>query len=77
MEYTALRYGDYNYPLWANVVGLGISFSSMLWVPVYAVYYVFTEPNSIIEVKVFVLFRYYIFVIFFCMYRTSRLVLFL
>lgn len=49
MEYTALRYGDYNYPLWANVVGLGISFSSMLWVPVYAVYYVFTEPNSIIE----------------------------
>jgi len=58
MEYTALRYGDYNYPLWANVVGLGISFSSMLWVPVYAVYYVFTEPNSIIEVKLSFLFCY-------------------
>ncbi|XP_066261098.1 sodium- and chloride-dependent GABA transporter 1-like isoform X2 [Euwallacea similis] len=49
MEYTQLRYGDYNYPLWANILGLGISFSSMLWVPVYAIYYVFTEPNSVIE----------------------------
>ncbi|CAG9760689.1 unnamed protein product [Ceutorhynchus assimilis] len=49
MEYETLRYGEYKYPLWANIVGLGISFSSMLWVPLYAVYYVFTQPNSIVQ----------------------------
>ncbi|ENN80479.1 hypothetical protein YQE_03083, partial [Dendroctonus ponderosae] len=49
MEYQTLRYGEYNYPLWANIFGLGISFSSMLWVPVYAIYYLLTQPNSIIQ----------------------------
>ncbi|KAL1498067.1 hypothetical protein ABEB36_008924 [Hypothenemus hampei] len=49
MEYKTVRYGDYTYPAWANIVGLGISFSSMLWVPIYALYYILTEPNSILE----------------------------
>lgn len=49
MEYETLRYGKYKYPLWADILGLGISFSSMLWVPVYALYYVCSQPNSILQ----------------------------
>ncbi|KAJ8912113.1 hypothetical protein NQ315_005449, partial [Exocentrus adspersus] len=44
MAYERLSYGDYEYPLWADIIGLCISFSSMIWVPVYAIYYVLTEP---------------------------------
>ncbi|XP_050304515.1 sodium- and chloride-dependent GABA transporter 1-like isoform X2 [Anthonomus grandis grandis] len=49
LEYETLTYGDYKYPLWANIIGLGISFSSMFWVPAYAVYYVITQPNSLLQ----------------------------
>lgn len=50
-QYERLRYGDYEYPLWADIIGLCISFSSMMWVPVYALYYVFTEPGTVIQVS--------------------------
>lgn len=49
LEYQTLTYGDYKYPLWANIVGMCISFSSMIWIPIYALYYVLTEPNSILQ----------------------------
>ncbi|KAF7265094.1 hypothetical protein GWI33_021521, partial [Rhynchophorus ferrugineus] len=49
IEYETLSYGNYKYPLWANIVGMCISFSSMIWIPLYALYYVLTEPNSIIQ----------------------------
>ena len=39
-SYTPVTYGeDYKYPKWAEILGLLISISSMIWVPVYAVYY--------------------------------------
>jgi solute carrier family 6 GABA transporter-like protein 1 len=39
-SYTPVTYGEnYHYPKWAEVIGLLISFSSMVWVPFYALYY--------------------------------------
>ena len=39
-SYTPVTYGeDYQYPKWAEILGLLISVSSMIWVPGYSVYY--------------------------------------
>ena len=47
------RYGkDYVYPTWAEALGLMMSLSSMVMVPGYAVYYVLTQPGTIMEVSV-------------------------
>jgi len=37
--YAPAIYGLYNYPAWAQGLGFLMSYSSMIWVPVYAVYY--------------------------------------
>ena len=38
--YTPVTYGEkYHYPKWAEIIGLLISFSSMIWIPLYAIYY--------------------------------------
>ena len=33
MKYVPISMGDYKYPVWGEVLGFMISFSSMLWVP--------------------------------------------
>ncbi|MBN3317897.1 SC6A2 protein, partial [Atractosteus spatula] len=35
---TELKYDDYVFPSWANLIGWGIALSSMLFVPAYAIY---------------------------------------
>ncbi|KAG5900316.1 hypothetical protein JTB14_026324 [Gonioctena quinquepunctata] len=47
--YQSLFYGNYKYPLWADIIGLGISFSSMIWIPFYMIYYLLTQPGSLSE----------------------------
>merc|ERR1719414_1017611 len=47
--YKPVMYGDYEYPMWAEIMGLLISASSMICIPLYAVYYVLSGPGSIIE----------------------------
>ncbi|XP_033322746.1 sodium- and chloride-dependent GABA transporter 1 [Megalopta genalis] len=50
VQYKPLKYGnDYEYPTWAEVVGVCLSFSSMIWIPGYALYYVIASPGSIKE----------------------------
>lgn len=42
-SYEAVQYGkpgEYEYPKWAETMGLLISFSSMIWVPLYAIYFI-------------------------------------
>jgi len=42
VSYEPVQYGkpgEYEYPKWAETMGLLISFSSMIWVPLYAMYY--------------------------------------
>lgn len=50
VQYKPLKYGsDYEYPTWAEIVGVCLSLSSMVWIPAYALYYVIMTPGSIKE----------------------------
>lgn len=49
LEYQPLTYGEYVYPSWANAIGLCISLSSMVWIPIYAMYYILSGPKSILQ----------------------------
>ncbi|XP_014481619.1 PREDICTED: sodium- and chloride-dependent GABA transporter 1-like [Dinoponera quadriceps] len=50
VQYKPLKYGnDYEYPTWAERVGMCLSFSSMMWIPAYAISYVLVTPGSIKE----------------------------
>lgn len=45
--YEPLRYDDYIYPPWANVLGWCIAGSSMIMIPLVAVYKLITTPGSL------------------------------
>lgn len=47
---SGLKYDEYNFPNWSNLVGWGIAMSSMLFVPFYAIYKFFSLPGSFKEV---------------------------
>jgi solute carrier family 6 GABA transporter-like protein 1 len=49
IQYEPVRYDDEKFPVWAEYLGLMISFSSMMWVPGYALYYLVTQPGSFKE----------------------------
>jgi len=52
VQYKPLKYGsDYEYPTWAEIVGVCLSFSSMIWIPGYALYYIIITPGSFKEVN--------------------------
>ncbi|XP_046462930.1 sodium- and chloride-dependent GABA transporter 1-like [Daphnia pulex] len=53
IQYIPVTYGEnYQYPWWAEVIGIIISLSSMLWIPGYAAYYIITTPGTLREVLV-------------------------
>lgn len=53
VQYKPLKYGSsYEYPTWAEIVGVCLSLSSMVWIPGYALYYVIITPGSFKEVNV-------------------------
>ena len=57
ISYEPVTYGkDYEYPKWGEMMGLCMSFASMMWVPIYAIYYVLTQPGTIVEVCVYSIF---------------------
>lgn len=45
-QFETLSYGDYKYPNWANVIGFGISLMSMVWIPLYAIFYLIKGPKK-------------------------------
>lgn len=49
---SGLKYDEYIFPNWSNLVGWGIAMSSMLFVPIYAIYKFFSLPGSFKEVGV-------------------------
>jgi solute carrier family 6 GABA transporter-like protein 1 len=50
ISFKPVKLGEYSYPTWAEVLGLCFSFASMIWVPGYALYYVLTQPGTIMQV---------------------------
>jgi len=50
VKYTPITMNTYEYPAWGEALGFLISFSSMVWVPGYFVYYMLTTPGTWREV---------------------------
>ena len=48
-SYSPVTYGDYQYPAWAEALGLSLSLASMVWVPLYALYFLCREKGSLRE----------------------------
>lgn len=46
IEYQPSQYGDYVYPMWADVIGWLMSFSVVVWIPVYAIYRLCKEHDG-------------------------------
>jgi hypothetical protein len=40
----------YRYPWWGEGLGITISLMSMIWIPLYAVYYLMSEPGTLKQV---------------------------
>lgn len=50
-QYTPTRYGKYTYPVWAEVLGLGIAMVSVVWIPVGAIHEIFCHKGSFLQVR--------------------------
>lgn len=49
---SGLKYDEYIFPNWSNLVGWGIAMSSMVFVPSYAIYKFFSLPGTFREVSI-------------------------
>ena len=49
--YAPLEYDTYVYPWWANLIGWCIALSSILCMPIVAIYKLLTTPGSLKEVR--------------------------
>jgi len=50
IKYEPFKYKDYLYPWWGEMIGWFMALSSMLVIPIYAVYYLITTPGSLKKV---------------------------
>jgi solute carrier family 6 GABA transporter-like protein 1 len=46
VRWEPVKYGTVEYPPWAHGIGFLMSFSSMMWIPGYAIYYMLTTRGS-------------------------------
>lgn len=46
ISYEPLKYGEYKYPSWANILGLCIASSSVLCIPIGALYQFYAAPGE-------------------------------
>ena len=51
IKWVPVKYGDVEYPMYAHIIGFGMSLSSMLWIPGYAIYYLATQRGSLRDVS--------------------------
>lgn len=55
---SGLKYDDYVFPHWANVVGWGVAMSSMMFVPGYAIYKFLSVKGTFKQVSMYVCIDY-------------------
>lgn len=48
-KFEAVKYEKYTYPAWGNIFGISLSLISMMWIPLYAIYYLYNEEGSLLE----------------------------
>lgn len=51
LGYEPLSYEGYTYPAWANILGWAIAGSSVLMIPIVAIYKILTTPGSCYRVS--------------------------
>uniref|UniRef100_T1KSR7 Transporter n=1 Tax=Tetranychus urticae TaxID=32264 RepID=T1KSR7_TETUR len=49
ISYEPLTYGDYRYPVWANILGFCIAASSVLCIPIVAIYQIYITPGTFVQ----------------------------
>ncbi|KAB7496667.1 Sodium- and chloride-dependent glycine transporter 1 [Armadillidium nasatum] len=49
VEFRSASYEDYEFPLWANIVGWVLSFSSVLLIPIVAIFKICQERGTLLE----------------------------
>ena len=50
INYERFRYKDYVYPWWGEVIGWLMASSSVMIIPIYAIYKILTSEGSFMEV---------------------------
>lgn len=51
-NFEPVKYGkDYVYPKWGEYLGICMSAVSMMWIPLYMIYYLIKEPGTLAEVS--------------------------
>jgi len=49
-SFKPVEYGKtYTYPKWAEILGICLSLCSMMWIPGYAIYYLISQPGTLLE----------------------------
>ena len=51
INYEPLKYHDYEYPIWVNFIGLLVASSSVLCIPITALWSILNQPGSLKEVR--------------------------
>lgn len=50
IQHEPLTYADsYTYPWWGEMMGWGMALASIIWIPVYAIYYIYKTPGNLKE----------------------------
>lgn len=50
-QHKSTRYGKYTYPVWSEVLGLGIALVSVIWIPVGAIHELCSTKGSFLQVR--------------------------
>ena len=50
-KWKPLKYRKVEYPMWAHSLGFCMSFASMMWIPIFAVYYILKQRGSLKDVR--------------------------
>lgn len=51
VKYERFKYKEYTYPWWGEMIGWAMALSSMLVIPIYAIYKYFTTSGNTKEVN--------------------------
>ena len=71
VQWVPVKYGDVEYPMYAHILGFGMSLASMLWIPGYAVYYLCTQHGSLRDVSILKALHLFVLTINISLYKTT------
>lgn len=60
LQWTPIKYMNYEYPAWSHILGWVTALSSMLCIPGYMLYLWIITPGDTHQVRIFIVFKYYL-----------------